>query len=57
MKKVRLIPIGILTADDEEPNCGRCNHMFASQEYCDECGNNFWCHYERTDYIKKEVDE
>lgn len=39
----------IMTADDEEPSCGRCDYVTnATEEFCNECGNNYWCHYQRT---------
>lgn len=39
----------IKTADDEEPNCGRCNHINAADEWCYRfCGaENGWNCYER----------
>lgn len=39
----------VFTADDEEPNCGRCDNMDASDDFCTECGKGWWCHYQRTE--------
>ena len=33
------------TADDEEPDCGRCDNVCASQEICDECGSEYYWQY------------
>lgn len=47
------------TADMEEPNCGRCDHICDSQEYCDRiCGvENFWNGYERVEYLEESENE
>ena len=39
----------IMTADDEEHSCGRCDYVTnATEKFCNECGNNYWYHYQRT---------
>lgn len=39
----------IMTADNEEPDCCRCDYINDStDDFCNECGNNYWCHYQRT---------
>ena len=41
-------------ADQEEPNCGRCDHRCDSYEaFCSKCGPEYWWHY----YIRTEVHE
>lgn len=40
-------------ADDEEPSCTRCEHINASEKYCNECIECGWSHYYREDTIKK----
>lgn len=46
------IKTGVFNADDEVPNCLRCDHVVdASEHYCEECTKNFWAHYKRTEYI------
>lgn len=40
-------------ADDEEPSCTRCEHINASEKYCNECCECGWSHYYREDTIKK----
>ena len=47
--------IKVYTADDEEPNCNRCDNMDASDEFCDKCGSEFWSGYKRTVISNKEV--
>ena len=49
----------VYTADTEEPDCGRCDHVCDDQEYCNEtCGaENFWNGYERIEYIEESVKE
>lgn len=38
-----------MTADHEEPNCGKCDHQTEySEEKCEECGKCGWCYYEHT---------
>lgn len=39
------------TADDEEPDCGRCDHICDSEEWCTEhCGaEHAWIGYRRTE--------
>lgn len=46
----------IYTADDEEPNCGRCDNINASYTFCDgNCGcKHFWEGYKRTEIESKE---
>lgn len=46
----------VYTADDEEPNCGRCDHINDSDKWCMEyCGGaNSWNRYERTEYLEGE---
>lgn len=41
------------TSDDEEPVCGRCNHVVDSDKWCmEQCGGaNSWNGYERTEEI------
>ena len=43
----------IYTADDEEPDCVRCNHITDNNKWCMEhCGSaNSWNGYERTEEI------
>lgn len=50
--------ITIYTADDEEPNCGRCDNICAAYEFCVErCGAaHSWGGYTRT-VIEAEEDE
>ena len=44
------------TADAEEPNCMRCDHVTtASEEFCKECGECFWMHYIRRE--RKELED
>lgn len=45
----------VYTADDEEPDCMRCNHIFDSDKWCMEhCGGaNGWGGYERTEYLEE----
>lgn len=47
------------TADDEEPKCGRCNHMQDSDKWCMEnCGGaNSWNGYSRTEQALKQIGE
>ena len=47
--------IKVYTADEEEPNCNRCDHMDASDEFCDKCVYEFWSGYKRTVISNKEV--
>ncbi len=43
----------IHNADDEEPNCMKCDHCFdGTPRFCEECGKYYWCHYQRTEYLK-----
>lgn len=46
----------IYTADDEEPNCGRCDNINAPHTFCNgNCGaEHFWEGYKRTE--KEEFD-
>ena len=30
------------TADDETPNCMKCDNICGSQENCDKCGPKYW---------------
>lgn len=46
----------ILTADDEEPDCGRCMYVTASQKICDECGAA-WKNYRREVFEEEEDNE
>ena len=55
MKKIRIVTK--YNADIEEPKCIRCDYVLAGQHFCDECINNFWCHYERTEINEIEVEE
>ena len=43
----------IYTADDEEPDCGRCDHVCDSDNLCmDYCGpEHGWARYVRTDLV------
>lgn len=43
----------VYTADDEEPNCGRCDHVVDNDKWCmKHCGGaNSWNGYERTEYL------
>lgn len=46
------------TADDEEPDCMRCDNVCASDEICNQCGpEGWWCHYRRTEREEKEYEE
>ena len=37
------------TADHEEPCCGECDYVCASQTICNHCGPEYgWCNYQRT---------
>lgn len=40
------------TADDEEPDCMKCDHCCQGSDLCDECGPEHWWHY----YKRKEQD-
>lgn len=32
--------------DDVQPNCMLCKHVTSSSdEFCEECGKNFWAHF------------
>lgn len=47
----------IYTADDEEPDCMRCDHCCDSYEICEKCGAEYWwAKYRRTE-IDKELDK
>ena len=39
------------TADDEEPNCGNCDHVCCESDYpCKNCGPEYgWAYYTRTE--------
>lgn len=40
----------IYTADDEEPDCMKCDNVCASDSVCNICGpDGAWCNYKRTD--------
>lgn len=60
-KKIRVE--SIVTADEEEPNCGRCKYFgrgdkFAVDYICGCCGpENFWAHYERVNHTDMELDD
>ena len=43
----------IYTADDEEPDCGRCDHVYDSDNLCiNYCGpEHGWARYVRTDLV------
>ena len=45
-----------LTADDENPDCGRCDYINASEDLCVKlCGaEHGWSLYERSECIKAE---
>ena len=47
--------IKVYTADEEEPNCNRCDHMDASDDFCYKCGSEFWSGYKRTVILDEEV--
>lgn len=35
-----------LSADDEEPDCGRCEYVCSGQDICDRCGPEYgWANY------------
>lgn len=37
------------TAEHEEPCCGFCDYVCASQNICNHCGPEYgWCNYRRT---------
>lgn len=44
----------VYTADDEEPNCGRCDHLVDNDKLCIEhcSGANSWYGYQRTEYLE-----
>ena len=44
------------TADNEFPDCGRCDYVNASDEFCIRlCGpNRGWNLYQRTEYVEEE---
>lgn len=46
--------IKINTADDEEPNCNRCDHCCEDDHYCSQlCGPmHGWNRYERTETMR-----
>ena len=46
----------IYTADEEEPDCGRCDHISDSDKWCMKyCGGaNSWHGYQRTEYVDDE---
>lgn len=58
-KKYR--PTGLkFTADEEEPNCGRCDHYWDGYDCCNKCGSeHYWCGYIRTEWeeIKEDKSE
>lgn len=40
----------VYTADDETPDCMRCDHVCGIQERCNKCGSEYWWqHYQRTE--------
>lgn len=43
------------TGDDEEPKCGRCDHIQDSDNWCmKNCGGaNGWNGYKRTEIVKE----
>lgn len=45
----------IHTADDEAPECGRCDHVCNGDEWCFEnCGpKHGWNHYKSTERIER----
>lgn len=47
------------TADDEEPDCNRCDNMCESYEFCSKfCGaNNWWNAYARTIFVNDNGEE
>ena len=48
----------IRTANDEEPDCMRCENVTsASEDYCAECGRNMWCHYRRSEFVEVEKED
>lgn len=46
------------TVDDEEPNCGNCDHVCDSDKWCmKNCGSaNAWNGYARTERLDETVD-
>lgn len=46
------------TADSEEPDCGRCDHICDSDKYCiKNCGaEHAWGGYERTEIFESKHD-
>lgn len=40
-------------ADDEEPDCMKCDHVMASEDYCKDCGS-WWANYQRTSTVNDE---
>ena len=46
-------PTIIHTADDEEPDCMRCDHCCDDDKICEECGPSFWwANYKRTEVLE-----
>ena len=47
----------VYTADAEDPDCGRCDHVCDSYEFCNEnCGpEHFWNGYCRTEFKETEM--
>ena len=43
----------IRNADDEEPDCMRCDHCQAIEDFCEDCGK-WWANYRRTTHINDE---
>ena len=45
------------TADSEEPDCGRCDHICDSDKYCiKNCGaEHGWSGYERTEIFEPRI--
>lgn len=48
----------IYDADDEEPDCGRCDHICDSYKWCIEnCGaEHAWGRYKRTEKMEDFID-
>ena len=49
----------VFTADDEEPDCMRCDSVHGSYDMCEQsCGpEHGWGGYSRTEYVERREDE
>lgn len=46
------------TADDETPNCMKCDNVCGPQEKCDKCGSKYWWqHYKRTELVGEDKED